>query len=144
MSKSADGPPQGRMGFGYQQSRDAGVPYIRPSSNGEINLQAFVKRHPDLALEVRKLLLAGNASGAILHELREAGHDGHYAIDFWRDAEAEDWAEIEYSNDEQKLRARAASALHLGVYKRALLWRFDPETHEWSEVEVFQEQDAGA
>jgi hypothetical protein len=75
MAKNADGPPSGRMGFGYEQAREAGIPWdiVGPRPISEINadlrtrqkaredeteLKQLLSEHPQLtkrAEEMRRL-----------------------------------------------------------------------------------------
>lgn len=131
---SKDGPPSGRMVFGYRQSKDAGVPYKAPRSSAEVNLETFVTAHPGLRARVVEMRKQGRRSDAILNELREEGWDGRFAVELWRDAEQERYVDCKHAEDQSKLEAHVAWGFERGVYRSAVLWELEPGATEWTQI----------
>ena len=141
---SKDGPPSGGIRYGWKQHQKAGVPFVRPTPNGEANLRMFLLKHPELALIAAERLRAKEPAGRVLECFRLEGRAGRFAVDYWRGSACEVWAHVEYSDDEQKLRTDIERDLRVGIYKGASLTRFNPNlpkdgdpSSQWEEVDTF-------
>ena len=81
MPKHADGPKSGRMGYGFEQAKGAGVPYTAPRPIGVINaenrqknqdekrLARIQREHPDCRLLVEQWAKAGWTAAQIIQRL---------------------------------------------------------------------------
>jgi len=80
MPKHADGPAAGRMGFGYEQAKAAGAPFIAPRSGTEINeeireataarqLRALIEKDVNFGPKIGAMLKQGRSAQEILAEL---------------------------------------------------------------------------
>jgi hypothetical protein len=134
-----DGPPSGRMGFGFRQAQAAGAPYRAPRSAAEVNLEAFLKRHPELKARVEKMREAKTRPSSILEELREEGWDGRFALGLWRDAEQEQFLGYRYEHERATLEEHADWGSAQGIYRAAILYEMPVETDEWQQVRAWPE-----
>jgi hypothetical protein len=68
--------------------------------------------------------------------------DGRFALDCWLDPKSTDHADsTEYAQTEAELRERIPKILQAGRFKSLMLYRFNPNTLEWDEIEEFSEDD---
>ena len=140
MPVSKDGPPSGRIVFGYRQSKDAGVPYSSPKTVGETNLEHFLLRRPGLRARVSTMRQQGIRPNRILNDLREEGLDGQYCVSRWRDPEHTKHAGSKYSDDRRKLEDEAERDFTLGLLKFAVLWWHDNRAGKWIEIRAWPEE----
>lgn len=128
------------MGFGFSQAREAGAPYRTPRSSSAMNLEEFLKRHPELRNRVEDMRKDGRNSNGILTYLRDEGLDGRFCLSLYQDAEAEKWVRNEFSDDREKLEENADWGFDHGVYKYAELSEYDDKTGEWTCVRYWPEE----
>jgi hypothetical protein len=144
---SKDGPKAGRMRFGYREHLEAGAPWLRSASVGQINLHKFMKKHAgriDIMQEAKSRLDRGEPAGMVLGGLREAGYDGKLAIAYWRNsAFSGAFAEIRYGGDRAELEDWVAGLQRLGVCRSWLLWELNEKTGDWIERDWFPLETAG-
>lgn len=131
-----DGPSSGRMGFGYRQHREAGIPFRAPASNGQMNLRQFVSRHPELSDRVAAAQREGRRPASIIDELRLEGHDGSFSVVLWKDPEGEDYIEERFGTCPEKLRELVTWGLGLRLYGSAELWQFGIDG-EWRSIQTW-------
>lgn len=134
-----DGPKSGRMGFGYQQHRDAGVPFRAPPSVADQKARDFIAKYPQVKDYVERRRADGARVDTILSELREDGVEGPYCIECWYDGGRERLAERTYGADQVRLESRADSMFRLGAYKAAVLWEMEEESRDWIEIREWPE-----
>lgn len=95
---SSDGPKSGRMGFGYQQAVEAGVPYEQPKSTARLNLDSLLKKRPEYKARVMRELKEGGRADRILNDLRDEGVAGKYYIAFYSGQDAEQFVDDRYTD----------------------------------------------
>ncbi len=139
---SKDGPPSGGIRFGNRQAWKAGVPCPRPRSEGDVNIEAFLSRHPELLQRVLDMKKSGRQAYKILYELREEGLDGKFSVDFWINPEKEKFSHTEYSDDREKLESISDRNFANGIYKLMILWEFDAESGAFVEIRRWPEEGA--
>lgn len=131
-----DGPASGRMGFGYRQHREAGVPFRAPSSNGQINLRQFLARHPHLRDRVDAAQRDGQRPASIIEDLRLEGCDGEFSVVLYRGREGNDFVEERFGACPDQLRELVNWGLGIRVYGSAELWQLGPDG-EWSVIQTW-------
>jgi hypothetical protein len=114
------------------------------TSVGVRNLAQFLQRHTsqqDLIIQAMARLKKGETAGAILSEFREAGHDGNWAIAYWRNPSFSGRiAKMNYDHSQTALLDQAAEAQRHGIFRAWLLWERDPASGEWSERGWFPDE----
>lgn len=129
-----DGPASGRMGFGYRQHREAGVPFQPPPSNGQLNLRQLLTRHPKLRDRVEAALRDGQRPASIIEDLRLEGCDGSFSVVLCKDREGEDFIEERFGICPDELRELVNWGLRIRVYGSAELWQLGPDG-EWRSIQ---------
>jgi hypothetical protein len=125
------------MGFGFQQSREAGAPYIPSRSNQQINLGLLVNSYPEVEEDVRRWVIAGRRADSIIYDLRVTGRAGKFLLVCWKDAARKVWVDTVFSDNEMSLSAKAEQGLRLGLLKCCMLWRFDNDLQQWQAIRTF-------
>ncbi len=80
MARHWDGPATGRIGFGFKQAQDAGVPFIAPRSGKQmshdlrereaaIKLHSLIEENDNFGPQVAKMIRKGMSAQDILRKL---------------------------------------------------------------------------
>jgi hypothetical protein len=133
-----DGPPSGRMGFGYQQAMEAGAPYQGPKSSAAANLAQLLVQHPQLRRKAAAMIKNGERAGTVLLNLQNSGKAGHFWLDLYRGADGQEWARYWVSDDEPAVKQHIDWGLEVGAYTRANLYRFNVKTRKWDGPEEYR------
>jgi hypothetical protein len=131
---SGDGPSTIRVGFGVRQALKAHVPCPSPRSSSGINLENFLKRHPELMERVSEMLRKKISADRILEEIRSEGLDGRFSLQLWRDTAQEDLIREDYSDDKKRLKEEAEWSFAHGACKLAIIWKLNQKTGEWKDI----------
>ena len=130
---SADGPRGRRLGFGFQQAREAGAPFVTGRSNARINLDQLLNLRPHLRAYVIGELEAGRKASAILKELRDDGHAGNYWVGWFGGEDGEEFLDERYRYTKQDLLSELDWWSSRGVGGTPWVW-VRTEDGEWHEV----------
>ena len=136
---SKDGPKSGRVGFGFNQAKEAGAPYKGEKTIAKINLENFVKKFPHVRKRVKEELKAGKRANTILNKLREEGLGERYSVEYFGDEKctvSQEWA---YLNDLEALKTDAEQKVRTGYYKGAQVFEFDYQKSDWIVLQQWPE-----
>lgn len=131
---SKDGPKSGRMGFGFQQAKESGVPHKGSKSSHQMNLDNFMKLYPHTKDDIRWAIKSGRKAQSILEELREKGRGERYSIEFFDDTQCNISNSYRYSNNLAELKTDAEQKVRVGMHAGAQVFEFDYEKKKWAVV----------